>query len=272
MIVGGSLPLVLGTLLYFVLPESVQFLKRFPAASTDVRAWASRLWPNLEIAVPTAATPVAYVERASFALLFKGVAWRMTLPLWSAFFMSLLVLYFMVNWIPALLTRASFAPSIGVLAIFMFSLGGITGTVLQGPMMKSFGLIRSVLSMLVLAGIMVIALAEFELTKRSISLITFSIGWTLQGAQAGLNTFAAIRYPISMRTMGLGWALGAGRAGSVVGGMLGGLALSAGWLPQSILLAAAVPIVLCGVAFGCAALGGTTTAVASSPKTQEIQS
>jgi AAHS family 4-hydroxybenzoate transporter-like MFS transporter len=187
--------------------------------------------------------------------LFDNSAWRVTVPIWSAFFMSLLVLYFLVNWIPALLSEASFPPSTGVLAITMFSLGGIVGAVAQGHLMRWLGSNRLILIELVLVAALVFLIGHVSLTPTVISVLTFAIGWTLQGSQAGLNSFVAIHYQDAVRATAMGWALGTGRLGSIAGGLLGGLALAAGWLPRSILSAAAIPTAVCAIAFAIAASG-----------------
>jgi MFS family permease len=155
------------------------------------------------------------------------------MPLAAAFFMSLLVLYFLVNWIPVLLNQAAFPPSIGILAISMFSLGGIVGALAQGPLMRRFGSVKSIVIELAIVGCLVLSLGKIPLTATVISALTFAIGWTLQGAQAGLNAFAAMHYQNSIRATAMGLTLGTGRLGSIAGGFLGGLALAAGCRARS---------------------------------------
>ena len=77
--------------------------------------------------------------------------------------------------------------------------------------------------------------------------VTFLLGVTVQGAQAGLNALAAMYYPTIIRSTGVGWALGVGRIGSIVGPLIGGVMLSLQWSPQRIFTAGAVPA-LCAVA------------------------
>jgi AAHS family 4-hydroxybenzoate transporter-like MFS transporter len=74
-----------------------------------------------------------------------------------------------------------------------------------------------------------------------IMIVTIILGFTVQGAQAGLNALAASFYPTAIRSTGVGWALGIGRIGSIVGPVIGGIMLSIGWHPQQIFLAGAIP-------------------------------
>jgi MFS transporter, AAHS family, 4-hydroxybenzoate transporter len=46
----------------------------------------------------------------------------------------------------------------------------------------------------------------------------------------------------------VGWALGIGRIGSIVGPVLGGLMLSAGWHTPTIFLIGALPVLIASVA------------------------
>jgi MFS transporter, AAHS family, 4-hydroxybenzoate transporter len=68
------------------------------------------------------------------------------------------------------------------------------------------------------------------------------------GAQIGMNALAAGLYPTSIRSTGVGWALGVGRIGSIIGPVAGGILLSLGWNAQSVVLIAAVPTLLAGLA------------------------
>lgn len=254
-IAGGIAPLLIGGLLFAYLPSSLSAHGSEQSRNDAFRAWTARLWPNTTIPIQSLRIRKPPLRTSALRQLFDNSAWRVTLPIWSAFFMSLLVLYFLVNWIPALLSEASFPPSIGVLAITMFSLGGIVGAIAQGPLMRWCGSNRLILIELALVAALVVSIGHVSLTPTVISVLTFAIGWTLQGSQAGLNSFVAIHYQDAVRATAIGWALGTGRLGSIVGGSLGGLALGAGWLPRSILAAAAIPTAICAIAFAVAAMG-----------------
>jgi len=255
-IVGGVLPLALAGLLAVALPESVSA----GSPAQTVGAWAARLWPgkaDTEDVMPIAAPDQAPAPAlpAPLRALFDHSVWRVTVPLWLTFFASLLLLYFFINWVPVLLASSGFPPAIGVRAIATFSLGGILGTLLQGPLMTRFGLVRPILTEYVVLGVLIVLFSLWSLTNTSITVLTFGIGWMLQGAQSGINTFAAIFYQAGIRTRALGWALACGRLGSIAGALLGGWALGVHLSPRTILIAASVPVSICVVAFAASARG-----------------
>jgi AAHS family 4-hydroxybenzoate transporter-like MFS transporter len=77
---------------------------------------------------------------------------------------------------------------------------------------------------------------------------TFLAGFGVVGAQIGMNALAAGLYPTAIRSTGVGWALGVGRIGSIIGPLAGGILLSFGWNAQSVVLIAAIPALLAGMA------------------------
>jgi len=250
--VGGVAPLVVVGVLCWLLPQSVERAKGGVKLRNSAQAWATRLWPRqpLQDVVDPPLAATAATSRGAFQALFADGNWRLTPLLWLCFFMSLMVLYFVINWVPALLNRAGFAPAMGASAIAAFSFGGIIGSVVQGPIVRWLGLTWPMVIELLIVSALLVAFSVLPLNPMLVSGLVFGLGWSLQAAQAGFNTYVASAYSADLRTSAMGWALASGRFGSIVGAMLGGFALSIGWGPRQILLAGVVPIGLCILAFG----------------------
>jgi AAHS family 4-hydroxybenzoate transporter-like MFS transporter len=240
---GGILPLVVAVLLVKALPESVRFLTVRRSDPRKIRAILARI--STELAEQPMNLEVSREHARSGGLpvkeLFTEGRAAGTVLLWVPFFMNLLILYFIVSWLPGLLHEVSMPASAGVMAVFFFSLGGVMGALAEGRLMNSFG-VQPIL--VVEFGVSVLLIAGLAFSGTSYSLLmglTFVLGFTVQGAQAGINALAAAFYPTHMRSTGVGWALGIGRIGSIVGPVLGGLLLSWQWTPRQILLAGMVP-------------------------------
>jgi AAHS family 4-hydroxybenzoate transporter-like MFS transporter len=267
--IGGVAPLILVGTLGWLLPHSVEPRAGGLSLRNSAQAWAGRLWPRQPahdvVDPPVAAT--AGRSRGALLALFTNGSWRLTPLIWLCFFMSLMVLYFVINWVPALLNKAGFAPALGASAIAAFSLGGIIGALVQGPIIRWLGLTWPMVAELLIVSALLIAFSILPLNPTLIGVIVFGLGWSLQGAQAGFNTYVATAYPADLRTTALGWALASGRFGSIVGAMLGGFALSIGWGPRQILLAGVAPIGLCILAF---TLSLTAQAQRQPPQTATI--
>jgi len=109
--------------------------------------------------------------------------------------------------------------------------------------MKAFGIFPTMVAeFLVSLGLVVLASMIFS-NFPLMMVTTFTLGVSVQGAQAGLNVLSAMYYPTVIRSTGVGWALGIGRIGSIVGPILGGIMLSMEWTPQQIFMAGAVPAI-----------------------------
>src|ERR1700722_2778004 len=100
-IVGGALPLALLPLLMAFLPESARFLaaKGRHAAVAGMLASLRCLerWNGVSVSGPE--------PRARISSLFTRGRAAGTYLLWTTFFLSLLVTYFLINWIPVVAQR-----------------------------------------------------------------------------------------------------------------------------------------------------------------------
>ena len=239
--VGGILPVVVALILIKVLPESVRYLGMSGAGPEKIRAILTRISPELAD-VPVRESLKEGPSSKGFPVkhLFTEGRTLGTLLLWVPNFMNLLIIYFIVSWLPALLQQTQLPISAGISAILLFSLGGMAGALLEGRLMNGFGAMGLLVVEFVISTLLIGSLA-FSLSFPLIMTVTFILGFTVQGAQGGLNALAASFYPTAIRSTGVGWALGVGRIGSIVGPVLGGIMLSIGWHPRQIFLAGAIP-------------------------------
>ena len=245
-VVGGVLPILLALILIKALPESLRFLAAKGADRTRIAGIVRHIAPEMKDA--PLAPPPASDRREGVAIkhLFTEGRAAGTLMLWIPFFMNLLILYFILSWLPSLLRQAGMPVTAGITAVAAFSLGGILGALVQGPFMKLIGIfpamVAEFIATLALIGLASVIFANFQLMM----IVTFILGITVQGAQAGLNVLSAMYYPTTVRATGVGWALGVGRVGSIVGPLIGGAMLALQWTPQQIFQAGAVPALIAG--------------------------
>jgi AAHS family 4-hydroxybenzoate transporter-like MFS transporter len=239
--VGGILPLAVSLVLIKSLPESPRFLSVRGSGHQKIARILARISPEL------ATVPVDYLSthgdrRKGMPIkhLFTEGRAKGTILLWVPYFMNLLILYFIVSWLPALLRESGLPVSAGITAVSLFSLGGIFASLAQGRLMNGCGTSVILVTEFGLCMLFIGSLA-FVVSYPLKMAVTFLLGYCVQGAQAGLNALAASFYPTPIRSTGVGWALGIGRLGSIVGPMLGGVLLSMGWPPRQIFLAGAVP-------------------------------
>jgi AAHS family 4-hydroxybenzoate transporter-like MFS transporter len=246
LLLGGYGPILCAALLMLVLPESVRFLVLRRPGSKRTGAILQRIAPreNFTGASFFIPEPPAAAGRSPVAQLFARPLGFGTLTLWSAFFMSLLIVYLLTNWLPTLFKDAGFPIEKAALVAAMYQVGGTVGAIVLGWAMDR----RSpylVLAAAYLASIVFIALISFQYTNLLIlNLAVAGVGFCVSGSQIGANALAAAFYPTSNRVTGVSWALGIGRCGAILGSMMGGALLGAGLGFSAIILLLAVPALL----------------------------
>ena len=247
---GGVLPLLTLVVLAFWLPELIRFLAARGVADKRI----ARLLARVDPAVPQQAGS-RYVVHGPAAVgfpvtqLFREGRARTTMLLGVAFFMNLLVMYFLVNWMPSLLRASGLPVHIAILSTAVPNsrrrgrrhLAGLDGRPAESLHLVLGGAYAA--SALFIAAV---AMGAGELWI--LMPATFLAGFGVVGAQIGMNALAAAIYPTAIRSTGVGWALGVGRIGSIIGPVAGGLLLGAGWSAQSVVLVGVVPALLAAMA------------------------
>ncbi len=225
-IAGGVTPLLVAVLLMALLPESNHF-----RPSRDGNG----------VLVPK---------------LFADGRARMTVLFWIIFFMSLLDLYFLNNWLPTVIHDTGIAVERAIILTALFQVGGTAGALMLGRLIDRY-LSPRVLAWTYLGAAICVAL--IGVAGKSPAMLGCAIsaaGFLVIGGQSGANAMAAEYYPTALRSTGVGWALGIGRVGSIVGPLLGGMLISLEPSASRLFLAASGPVLLAAAAAFLAGRGG----------------
>lgn len=197
--VAGGLPVLVGILLLFALPET-------PSFKTAVR-------------------------HGRIGELFAPTMRRDTLALWAAFFACLLAVYSALSWTPTMLTEANFDPRTATDGLSAFNFGGIAGSVLAAWFIMQLGSRRILLTMSG-AGCLLALVTGFAVIGQgnaaSVVAAFALIGFAVCGVQTTLFAMAAHVYPDEVRATGVGAAVGIGRLGAVLSSFLGAAVLAMG--------------------------------------------
>ncbi|MFL9894641.1 3-(3-hydroxy-phenyl)propionate transporter MhpT [Paraburkholderia sp. RL17-381-BIF-C] len=214
--VGGAGPLLLVPLLFAFLPES----KAFRRASHE---------GNVQ---PAAVGNV----------LFAGNRALSTAQIWISYFCTLIVLYFLLNWLPSLMAaRGLSRPEIGYVQI-AFNVGGGIGALCIGMLMDRLrgAVVVSGMYIGIIASLAALSIAPgFGALAGS----AFFAGMFVIGGQSVLYALSAAFYPTAMRGTGVGAAVAVGRIGSVVGPLAAGQLLAMG-RSSSVVIGASIPVTL----------------------------
>lgn len=247
--VGGIIPLALVPVLHVYLPESLRFMANRDGRSPAARHVMARLDPTLPHDA-VAIVEEAKAERSSVAALFADGRAVLTVMLWIIFFASLLVMYFIVNWLPTILNLNGASLSNAVIAGSVFQVGGFLGTLTLGLCSDKIGTGWALMGAYILGAICVVLIAQSGEFSPLTYLIIAGAGFGIVGGQIAANAMAATFYSTTIRSTGVGWALGVGRLGSVVGPAVGGMLLAINVPTQQIFILAALPILLAALIAG----------------------
>ena len=256
-VVGGVAPLLLVPILALRLPESVRFLALTGRANERVAQLLGFINPK---AAFTRATRFVVHEPELAGIpvlhLFRDGRTLVTLLLWVVFFMSLLDIYFLANWLPTVLNDLGASVSSAALIGSMLQVGGVVGTFALGSIIDRFSF-RELALVYFIAVFAVGAIGQLGQSVVFVTMAIFAAGFCIVGGQIAANALAAAFYPTSLRATGVGWALGIGRVGSIVGPLVGGVLLTMKWSTASVFVAAAAAALCAALAaFSLSRLAG----------------
>ena len=268
-VAGGVAPLLLVPILALRLPESVRFLALTGRANQGVAQLLGLLSPRAAFA-PATQFVIHEPGLAGIPMLhlFRDGRTLVTLLLWVVFFMSLLDLYFLTNWLPTVLNDLGSSVSAAAVIGSMLQVGGVVGALALGSIIDRFSF-RALALVYFVAVFAVGAIGQFGHSVVLVAAAIFTAGFCMVGGQIAANALAATFYPTSIRATGVGWALGIGRIGSIVGPLVGGVLLTMKWSTSSVFLAAAAAALCAALAAlslsRIAGLGGSGVGVAVTP-------
>lgn len=240
--VGGVLPLLVGAILVLALPESISFLVATAAPADRVRRLLQNAYPGA--AVPADAKFVLNEERAGgvsvLGLFAMGRAVGTTV-LWISFFIVFMMLVTNSAWAPTLLKREGIDIGQSALAMAVYNLGAMIGTVVAGWLVMGIGA-AIVLPIVMLCSAVSLGLVGYAApSAQLVTTLEGLFGLFLGCGSSGLIALAAIYYPTAIRSTGVGWAMGMGRVGSFAGPLAVGSLVATGLSTIGVFVALGLP-------------------------------
>jgi len=237
---AGLLTILVGVLVYLVIPESIAFtIKRKPEGALEK---ANRVLRYVRQEPIEQLPPVAVgetQESASVISLLVPARWRITLLIWSTFFLGFMAVYFLISWIPQILSNAGFPQDQAIMGSVVGTSGAIIGTTLYGWLARWRPLNKIIAVVFAIGAVGLILMSallhNLDITPLWMIWVTlFVVGLTLMGGFVNLYIIVLAVYPVQVRSTGLGWAIGLGRTGAVISPILAGVLIGIG-LPMSVL-------------------------------------
>src|SRR5271170_6591079 len=258
-IFGGWVTAAFIPVVWFLLPESVDFLdrRRKPGALEVV----NRILTRFGHESMTALTPdTAESARRSVTDIFKPGLIVTTLLITLGYFLHVISFYFIIKWVPKLVVDMGFAPKAAAGVLTWANVGGATGVVIFGLIATRVGLKALTLVTLLGSSAMVIWFGRGSHTLASLSSAVAIAGVFTNSAIGGYYLLFAKVFPTHVRATGTGFAVGVGRGGAVLAPIIAGYLFQAGFGMQAVATLMAMGSLLSAAALLALKVGGTGNA------------
>ena len=239
----GILPVFLLPALQAYLPESVRFLvmkKRYPDAIREIQRIERLAGIEPRAWRPDAFTQADPVSNAGFREVFRPGLRVMTILVWCTYLFSMLALYGLSTWLPALLSNSGFSLVKSYSFGIVQSIGAFVGAYLLGYLMDAFGRKPGLCLSFFLGGLSLLLFSAVT-SDLVLYIAGAASGVFLVSIPAALHVVAGEIYPTRIRSLGLGSAYAIGRVGSITGPILGGIIQMAGFSFSQFFLLFSVP-------------------------------
>jgi len=165
---------------------------------------------------------------ATFADVVRGGYLRVSLGLWVASFMGLLLVYGLNTWLPKIMGEAGYSIQAGTTLLLLLNLGAVIGLVVAGTISDARGNKPTVLLWFGLAALFLVLLSIKMQNQTLVYAAVLLTGIFVFSAQVLVYAFVGHLYPPEIRGTALGLAAGIGRVGAIVGPSITGALVTAG--------------------------------------------
>ena len=253
-VVGGVVPVLIAPLLWLWLPESLPRVligKAGALAMASVGKIAPRWTPS---AAPESGDLTRHVPVVG---LFQDGNAAPTVLIWMLYFMNLMVLYTLSNWLPTIITGAGMPMKTANAATSFYQLAGVPGALVCSYLCDRFGS-RLILPVVFLGtSVFCFLIGAAGQNPGLVVGAAGTAGLFVIGGQAAANAFVGNYYPSHIRATGIGWALGIGRLGTILGSYVIGTLISAGVGAHTLFEICAIPGLFSAVAIWFVARKGS---------------
>lgn len=233
--IGGIVPLILLVVLFFILPESLQYLSQRANSEnlSKIQKILSKITKqpvmlNNDLVTKDTGTSII-PNSSSLSNLFQNGLATKTLSIWGTYFFNWVAWFMFLSWVPTILKQAGLAASQAPYASVTVNAGFILFALPLAYYMPKIN-VTKILYFMFFCGILIAISLGLIIGSQQWGIIFFLIalaGFGVGGQQLVLNYLVVATYPTEVKATASGWAIGMGRFGAIIGSAIGGSVLAA---------------------------------------------
>lgn len=216
-----AIPLIL-----LFLPESISFLatQRPPGALAKINEILRRF---KKAPLPVLPPLQEDAKAIGFNKLLGPKYFKATLLLSLAYVAHISTYYFMLKWVPKLVTDMGFSESLGGRVLVWLNLGGLAGFLVLALAMQVLDARRLAITAVFSAAVVVGLYGQISTDLTMLTLASICAGFFSNAAAGAMFPLMANYFSAEVRASGSGVVLGVGRVGAIAGPLLAGYLLQA---------------------------------------------
>jgi len=220
---GGGLTAFAVLVVYFLLPESVDYLaaKRPKNALNRINQTLTKMGH-----APITELPAdEHVEQPQPGIkdLFGKKYAVITILLTLAYFLHVMLFYYILKWVPKLVVDMNYAASSAGNVLVWANVGGGIGSVLAGIVATNFNVRKLAISLMLGSFVAITLFGMGQDSLTGISFVAAICGFFTASGIVAMYAMFAMYYPAALRATGTGLIIGLGRAGSALGPVIAGV-------------------------------------------------
>ena len=230
---GGAVTAAFIPIVWFLLPESVDFLdrQRKPGALETINRILTRFGHE-----STAALTLETHESSQRSVMdiFKPGLIVATLLITFGYFAHVTSFYFIIKWVPKLVVDLGFAPKSAAGVLTWANVGGAAGVAIFGLIATRLSLKALTIFTLIGSSAMVVWFGRGSHDLAALASTVAIAGLFTNSAIAGYYLLFAEVFPTHVRATGTGFSIGVGRGGAVLAPVIAGYLFQAGFGLQAV--------------------------------------
>lgn len=248
-IFGGCVAALILPWILWQLPESLDFL--WARRPHNALKKSNKILRAMHFEVIQALPPLAPSQQKQsgkyFSALLKPEIASRTVAASAVYFCVMMTSYFLLSWMPKMLTELGLSQATGISGSLLLNIGGMIGCLLFGFLAPKLGPRRLAAAFMIGLFITAIGFSLVPATAVALLVTSVAVGFCLYTSINTLYVLVPQVFPTTLRSTGTGLAMSVGRIGAVSGPFVAGMLMAKEWSRPAYILVLALPMLVAAI-------------------------